>query len=188
MEEKTKRTIIIMIVISIILFIFNIYKNSPNVRIKEYLTNRSFVLEQDKTFYYKQLSDKSKRRYEEDKKNNNESSYDYLYFDTHNKNLNEEIVEYLNKYETSLNIKYSFSNNKLKYIYRINYSDRKSAILEGTYNEKNDIFTCNKSFNHNIDINKYKESFCDYTKGYIESFIQIKNKLFYKSFIDNYLK
>ncbi|MBR3162270.1 MAG: hypothetical protein IKF19_06035 [Bacilli bacterium] len=188
MDNKTKKRIIIIIIAFIIIISFNIYIKSPSVRIKRYLINREFILEEDDTFYYKKLSNKSIEEYEEDKNNNISSSYDYLYFDIYNKVLSEEINDYIDQYETSININYSFPKEQINYYYRIDYNNNKSIILKGTYDETTKKFECKKEFAHNININDYKKMFCDYAKIYIESNIYIKNKLFNGPGIKKYLK
>ena len=188
MDNKTIHKFILLLIISAILLAFNGYKNLPNVKLRKHIINRGFTLEPDQTFYYKKISDKSISEYEYDKTNNISSNYDYLYFDIYNKKLNEEINDYNDKYETSLNINYKFSNYKLNYYFRINYDNDKNIIFKGNYDEEKDVFTCKKLFAHNINIDENKKYFCGYVNGYVESFIIIKNKLFPERIVNKYLR
>ena len=187
MENKDKKRIIILIAAFLIIISFNIYRNLPTNQIKRYISNRGFALEEDKTFYYKKISNKTKEEYEQDKANNISSNYDYLYFDIYNNILKEEINEYNDKYETSLNMNYNFSNHKLDFIYRTDYNNSKNIIFKGEYNEASEEYTCKKEFS-NIDINNNKEDFCDNASYYVESFIEIKNKIFKNKKIIKYLE
>lgn len=186
MEGNEKKWLIVLIIILSILFGINIYKNTPNFKIKKYLLNRGFYLEDDGTFYYKQLSENTISEYEDDRNKNKKSNYDYLYFNQYDRSLIEVINEYEDKYESSLNINYNFSNNKVKYTYRIDY-EKTNIIIKGTYDELSDELTCKKEYAHNINLDDNKD-FCDNASLYIRSFYEIKNKIFTNKKINKYLQ
>ncbi len=177
MEDKDKKKLIVLVVILVIVVGFNIFSNSRN-GFDKFLANRGFYLDDDKAFYYKQISDTSISDYEEDKKNNVESSYDYMYFDKYSKKLSEVINEYYDKYESSLNLNYKFSSDKLNYVYRINYEDV-NMIIKGSYDNNTDEFKCDREFFHSVNITD-KQDFCDNALYYIKSFYTIKDKIFTK--------
>ena len=132
MEKKDKRRVIICLIIAIIIIIFTIYNNNPNNKIKHYIKNREFKLEQDEVLYYKQISNNTIDKYNQDKEKGIKTNYDYLYFDIYNYKLSEIINEYEDNYESSININYKFKTDTINYIYRINYN-KTNIIFKGKY-------------------------------------------------------
>lgn len=188
MENFDKRKLIILGGIFLIIIIFNIYRNTTSHQFKRYISNRGFVLEEDKIFYYKQISDTTREQYKKDKANNISSSYDYLYLDIYNNKLFEEINEYNDNYETSLNINYKFSTRKTDFIYRINYNNSTNTIFKGEYDEVNDDYYCEKEFSHNVDLSDDEDDFCENASYYVESFKKLKSIIFRNDKMVKYLE
>ena len=188
MENIDKKKIIILVLGFMIIIAFNIYRNIPSIKLKEYISNRGFILEDDETFYYRKISNNTKEKYEEDKKNNINSNYDYLYFDIYNNKLNEEINEYNDKYETSLNINYSFPTNNLEFIYRIHFDNKTNIIFKGKYDEQEANYICEKEFSNEKIEDNIQKDFCENASYYVDSFVEIKNKIFQNKKIVKYLE
>lgn len=188
LDTFDKKGLFIIFVFVLVVIIFNIYRNTPSYRFKRYILNRGFILEEDKTFYYKQISSTTKEQYKGNKANNVYSSYDYLYLDLYDKKLFEEVNEYNDKYESSLNINYKFSNKKIDFIYRINYNNNVNVIFKGKYNEDDDDFVCEKEFAHNIDLSDNEDDFCENASYYVKSFKILKNTIFKDKKIIKYLE
>ena len=186
MEKKDKRRLIICLIIAIIIIIFTIYNNNPNIKIKHYIKNREFKLDQDKTLYYKQISNNTIDKYNRDKEKGIKTNYDYLYFDIYNYKLSEIISEYEANYESSININYKFKTDTINYIYRINYN-KTNIIFEGKYIEKLNTFTCKKEFAHNIDLED-ETAFCNNMLIQSKKFIKIKDMLFTSNKINKILE
>lgn len=185
MEGKEKKLFIFLAILVAIVIGINMYTNSSKVKIRNYILSRGFVLEDDGTSYYKKISNNSISDYERDRDNNIKSNYDYLYFNQYNNRLSEVIYEYDDKYESSLDINYSFSTNKSDYIYRINYEET-SFIIKGSYDEVTDELTCKKEVSYNIKLDD-KDDFCENVTLYMRSFYKLKDEIFGES-IKKYLQ
>ena len=188
MENQYKNKLIVIGIIFLVIIIFNIYRNTTPHQFKKYISNRGFVLEEDRTFYYKQISDTTIKQYKKDKANNVYSTYDYLYLDLYTNKLSEEINEYNDNYETSLNINYKFSTKKTDFIYRINYNNSVNAMFKGEYNEEDNNFYCKKEFAQNIDLSDNTDDFCENASYYVRSFKKLRNTIFRSDKMVKYLE
>ena len=186
MEKKDKIRLIICIIIAIFIISFTIYHNKPNNKIKRYIINRDFRLDENNTFYYKQISSNTIYKYNSEKERGIKTNYDYLYFDIYNYKLSEIISEYEDNYESSININYLFKTDTINYTYRIN-SNKINMIFKGTYIDKKDKFTCKKEFAYNIGLEE-KAAICDTMLIQSKKFIKIKDMLFTNKKIQKILK
>lgn len=184
-----KKIIIITSIIALLLIlilIISLFKN-PQTEIIEYLQSIEFVNENTTNLYSKQISNNTLEQHNKNIENNIESEYEILYFNTDTYELTKNKIAYKDEITKDFTPTYNYKNNKLNYIYRINYNNT-NIIMEGTYNINNKTFTCIPTFSYQIDIEKSKKDICNKIKLEVELFSYETQTLFDNPQLLDYMK
>lgn len=171
MNKKNKIKIIIIIIITIIIatiLILNLTQNKDK-QIINYLKALNFTSDENSYFYSKQISQNSLEEHNNNIKNNIESEYEILYFNTNIYTLTKNKISYNDGITKDFTPIYNYTNDKMTYTYRINLNNT-NIIMEGIYDIETKEFTCNVSFAYQIDIEKSKDEICNKVKKDIEVF------------------
>lgn len=173
-----KKIIIIISILVVILGFILIIKitTTPEKEIIKYLESINFTNYKNTNLYSKQLSKKNIDEFNNDVKHNIESSYKIMYFNIETYELTKDKIDYKDGITKNITPTFNYKNNKITYNYRIYYKNT-TILIEGTYDIKTEIFTCNPTYTYQINIEKSKESICNKVKLEIDNFAYEANTL-----------
>ncbi len=169
MNKKLKICLIIVGIIIAIIILKVLTTKPLEQRLAKYLTNIDFVQDEGSALYYKQTSKLSRDEYLAKISAREQAHYEALYFNTASYDLTEDELDYQDDIEISFNPTYNYQNQKITYTYRINVNNT-NALIEGTYDQKSEIFTCEPTFAFNIEIDQSINDICDSIKLEVEDF------------------
>jgi len=171
MNKKTKLFILVGVVVLIILLAIKVSgPKTPNEKVTKYFVNKlGFSNTDGSNLYSKQNSKIDFEEYERRVGNNLDSEYEIVYFNSDNYQLTMSNITYSNGITKDFTPVYSYSDNKITYIYRIKYNTA-NAIVEGSFDAKSGEFVCKPTFAYNIDIKNGQVDVCNKVKVVVEDF------------------
>lgn len=160
--KKYIKYLIIVITIIILLTLLNKLLETPtDEKIISYITSQGYKLNPTTSMYYKKISKNNILEYSNYVSKKIAAEYEINYFDNLNYKLIKEKLEYSDEIETSLTENYSYHDNLINFTYRINHDNNNvNAIYKGTYDIKNNKFTCNKEFSYGLKNTSIQNTIC----------------------------
>lgn len=169
-----KKRLIILSVILVVLILVIIIVPSFNKQdiIRDSLTSFGFTASSDNLFYKKDLSDST---YDDYIKYGD--TYDNLTFSFDNYTLTRNIMSTIDDVDSTYNFTYDYISSNINFIARYVYKDSNS-ILKGSYNTKNEKYTCEYEIGYLVDTDMVKDELCNDIKKYIIETEDLNNKIF----------
>jgi len=167
-----KKKIIIISTIILLLLIFTLIikftNNSENILVK-YLKASGFTNNENTSLFKRQISKITEEELNNNINNNINSEYEMQYFNTNTFEYTKDKISYNNNITKYYTPTYNYRDNKITYIYKINYQNA-NIIVKGEYNLNNKKFICEPTFYYQMNIEKVKDNICNKIKLETEIF------------------
>lgn len=170
MSKKKKILLVGIILFAIIIAIlyFTTDKDISN-KVVNYIEKLGFTNTDDVNIYSKLVSSYDIDDFNNYVKENQDVEYEKMFFNVESFEFYKDQRSYFNGVTTSFLPIYNYTNNELKYSYRIN-SNNLNIIINGTYEKENDYFSCNVTFSSDEGINDKKNDICESLNYKIKDF------------------
>ena len=155
---------IIVIVLLLIFYFYNVLtiKN----RFINSIEKLGYSKLNDSNLYYYNVGDIKLDNFNYYLGNNIESYYEMNYFDVDDMVFKKNIRDYSDNNYSLINEIYDYKNNSVNYSYRLVSNNEATLIFSGKYLLENSkfIFTCNRDYRYQFDVNEDDELICNYLK------------------------